>query len=350
MKLTKKIVKLLYSVALLFFILTALLDPAFVKKSNAGSSGDALYYFSGFVMGVKVEMTLRGSDEANLKKSSDNAFSVMKQLDEKLSNWKEESEISLLNLADAGEWIKVSNDLFEVLASGNELSEKTGGAFDTTVGRLLELWDFYGRNPVVPEQSEIKKALEYVDYHLIRLDKKTSSVKLMKKGVKIDLGGIAKGYIMKKGYEVLRKEGIDAGLLNCSGDIYVWGGKPGGELWSIAIRNPFNTEKPFAVISVTDTAVFTSGNYERGFESGGRKYHHILDPRTGMSADKCSGVTVIGSNIDDVNALSSSLFIMGPVEGKAFAEELKGVEAVFFSVDGSAVLTGGFKKEFIDRD
>jgi len=349
MNLIKNNNNLICPILLLIFFLTALLVPVFVKKSNARSSDDELYYFSSFVMGVKVEMKLRGNDAEHLKKSSDNAFLVMSLLDEKLSNWKEKSEISLLNRADAGEWIKVSDDLFEVIASGNELSEKTGGVFDLTVGRLLELWHFYGRNPVVPEEREIKEALEYVDYRLVSLDKKTSSVRLMKKGIKIDLGGIAKGYIMKKGYETLRKEGIKAGLLNCAGDIYVWGGKPGDELWSIAIRNPFNPEKPFAVISVTDTAVFTSGDYERSFESNGRKYHHIFDPRTGMSADKCRGVTVIGKNIDDVNGLSSSLFIMGPRDGKALAEGLNDIEAVFFSARNGVVLTGGLKEGFLDR-
>lgn len=349
MNLIKNSVDSLRPFILLFFFITAILEPVFVKKCNAGSSGDALYDFSGFVMGVKVEMKLRGSDEQYLKKCSDDAFSVMIGLDEKLSNWKEESEISLLNLADAGEWIKVSDDLFEVIASGVELSEKTGGAFDITVGRLLELWHFYGRDYVVPEEREIKKALDYIDCRLIALDKKTSSVKLIKKGVKIDLGGIAKGYIMKKGYEALRKDGIEAGLLNCSGDIYVWGEKPGGELWSIAIRNPFNPEKPFAVILVTDTAVFTSGDYERSFESNGRKYHHLFDPRTGVSADKCRGVTVIGKSIDDVNTLSSSLFVMGAGDGKVFAEGLKDIETVFFSADGKVVLTRGFKDKFLDR-
>ncbi len=338
--------KFLISSLVLCFLLV---NPQFYKKADAGSPSDSIYYFSDFVMGVKIEMKLAGSSPIELNKISQDAFDEMKSLDGKLSNWKEESEISRLNRAGAGRWIKVSPELFEVIAQGVGLSKKTGGAFDITVGKLLELWNFYGRHPVLPEKEKIEEALQYVDFRFISLDKDNMSVKFEKEGVKIDLGGIAKGYIMKKGYEVLRKRGVKAGLINCAGDIFVWGKKPSGALWAIAIRNPYNSERPYAVISVTDTAVFTSGDYEREFEKGGKRYHHIFDPRTGVSSGKCRGVTVTGGSIDDVNGLSSSLFVMGAEKGREFTKGLKGIEAVFFPTEGSAVLTDGFRQKYLDK-
>ncbi|RMF92848.1 MAG: FAD:protein FMN transferase [Candidatus Schekmanbacteria bacterium] len=344
----KKIIHL-SSIFLVVFI-SAVIDSFLCERIGfAHSSTAKIYYFSDFIMGVKVEMKLVGEEKEQLQKTADKAFLVMKNLDDRLSNWKEDSEISYLNRNGSKGWIKVSKELYEVISEGVNLSKRTNGAFDMTVGRLLNLWNFYSRNPVKPSDDEINEALKCVNYRLIELNKKKSAVKFLKEGVNIDLGGIAKGYIMKKGFDIIKENGVEGGLINCSGDIYVWGKKPNGSLWAIAIRNPFNPDKPFAVISVTNKAIFTSGDYERMFEWRGKKYHHILNPKTGISANECRGVTVVGNTIDDVNGLSSSLFIMGAEKGKKFVEGMKGIEAVFFTSSNKIIMTKGFEKNFLDQ-
>ena len=309
---------------------------------------DSLFYFSDFVMGVQVEMTLRSSDIALASEAAEDAFREMKRLDNKLSNWKEESEISKINKASPTEWIPVSDEMFEVLSEGLKLSESTNGAFDMTVGKLLRLWNFYSGEPSLPPEEKQKEAMQYVGYKLVELDREKKMLRFRKNGVEIDLGGIAKGYILRKGHKLLRKEGIASGLINGAGDIYVWGKKPDKSLWNIAVHDPMNPDIPLTILPVTDEAIFTSGDYERKFKKEGKVFHHIFDPRTGTSATGCHGVTIITENIEGSNGLSSSVFILGPEQGKAFIDKLQDTEAIIFSSDGKVILSENFRKKFPD--
>lgn len=320
----------------------------FGKAVHLSFPDDSLFSFKKFVMGVEVELILRDSSESHARKASETAFAEMTRLDAIMSNWKEKSEISEINRSQEGKWIPVSKELFEVISKGIDVSKSTEGAFDITVGKLLHLWGFYTSSPEKPLKEEIDKVLNSVGYKLIELDTEKHLLFFKKSGVEIDLGGIAKGYILEKGFETLKTSGIKAGLINGSGDVYVWGKKPGDKLWNIAVEDPLNREKPLTVLPVTDTAIFTSGDYERRFVSENGVFHHILDPKTGMSASKCHGVTVIGKTINYVNGLSSAVFVLGPEKGISFIEKLNDVEAVVFDADGKVILSKGFKKKYPD--
>ena len=320
----------------------------FGKAVHLSFSDDSLFSFKKFVMGVEVELILRDSSESHARKASEAAFAEMTRLDAIMSNWKENSEISEVNRSPEGKWIPVSKELFEVISRGLDISKSTGGAFDITVGKLLNLWGFYTSSPKKPLKEEIDNALKSVGYKLIELNPEKHSLFFKKPGIEIDLGGIAKGYILEKGFESLKGYGIKAGLINGSGDIYVWGEKPGDKLWNIAVEDPINREKPLTILSVTDTAIFTSGDYERRFIEEDGVFHHILDPKTGMPAGDCRGVTVIGKSINEVNGLSSAVFILGHEKGISFAEKLPNVEAVVSDADGKVILSKGFKKNYPD--
>ena len=330
----------------LYFLFLAVFLSSCASTKVKTPQKDSLYYFSDFVMGVQVEMTLRSSDVTLASEAAEDAFREMKRLDSKLSNWKEDSEISKINRTSSTEWFPVSDEMSEVLSEGLQLSEATNGAFDMTVGKLLRLWNFYSGEPSLPPEEKQKEAMQYVGYKLLEFDKEKKLLRFRKSGVEIDLGGIAKGYILGKGYKLLRQEGISAGLINGAGDIYVWGKKPDGNLWNIAIHDPMNPDVPLAILPLTDKAIFTSGDYERKFEKGGKVFHHIFDPRTGDSARGCHGVTIIAENIGNSNGLSSSVFILGPEQGKVFIDKLPDVEAVIIASDGKVILSEGFRKKF----
>ncbi|MBI5375460.1 MAG: FAD:protein FMN transferase [Candidatus Schekmanbacteria bacterium] len=314
-------------------------------KFHEGSN-DSLYVYRDFVMGVQVELTLRSSDENTAQNAAMEAFEEMKRLDRMLSNWKDDSEVSEINRNSSTEWIKVSDEMFEVLSRAQSLSKETNGAFDITVGKLLHLWNFYSRNPLEPSEKEQRNAMGYVSYKFIELDRVKKMLRFIKPGIEIDLGGIAKGYILEKGYEVLEDNGIQAGLINGSGDVYVWGEKPDGNLWNVAVRNPGNPETPLAILPLTDMAVFSSGDYERKFSNEGKTFHHIFDPRTGMPATGCHGVTVIAKTIKDADGLSSSVFVMGPEEGKDFADKIGGTGVIIIENDGRVVFNKWVRKRF----
>src|SRR3972149_8865631 len=210
----------------------------FGKAVHLSFSDDSLFSFKKFVMGVEVELILRDSNESHAQKASESALAEMPRLDGILSNWKENSEISEINRSQEGKWVPVLKELFEVISKGIDVSKSTGGAFDITVGRLLHLWGFYTSSPKKPLKEEIDNTLDSVGYKLIELDPEKHSLFFKKPGIEIDLGGIAKGYILEKGFESLKGFEIKAGLINGSGDIYVWGKKPGDKLWDIAGQDP----------------------------------------------------------------------------------------------------------------
>jgi len=334
----------------LIFLLILLLTISVVLNNKATASPvvppkDSLFHFQKFVMGIEVEFILRDSDETHAQKASESAFAEMARLEGILSNWKENSKISKINRSQAGKWIPVSREIFEVLSKGMKISESTNGAFDLTVGKLTRLWGFYTGEPKKPSKEKLDEALAVVDYSLIELDSKKQALLIKKSGVEIDLGGVAKGYILEKGFEVLKSFGIKAGLINGSGDIYVWGKKPGDKLWNIAVEDPLNRNRPLTILSVTDTAIFSSGDYERKFIEEGKVYHHILDPKTGLPANKCHGVTIIGKSISDINGLSSAVFVLGPEEGISFIEKNPGLSAIVVDADGKVILSKGFKEK-----
>ena len=298
------------------------------------------------LMGTVVEITVQHEDPAIARKIINQAFAEGTRLQNLLSIYEKNSEISLINRKAGIEEVKASEEVFSLIEDALRYSELTGGAFDITVGPLLELWGFTplvretGVTPLdggkkstnrreMPDKSELEKALSLVDYRDVRLDRSKSTVKLEKPGMKIDLGAIAKGYVVDQMVAVLRTGGIRRALVNAGGDMYALAAPLEKKAWRVGIRNPRSSNAVREVIGISSEAVATSGDYEKFFVIDGKRFSHIIDPRTGYSASGLASVTVIARTATEADALSTALFVMGETKGRELIKEMSGVQAIF---------------------
>ncbi|MDH5175012.1 MAG: FAD:protein FMN transferase, partial [Elusimicrobiota bacterium] len=213
---------------------------------------------------------------------------------------------------------------------------------------LWKIWKFEGENLEVPEKVEIERALKLVNYHKMIL--KSDKISFAEKGMGIDLGGIAKGYAVDAAVRVLKKENINSAMVNAGGDIYVLGRKQ-GKPWRIGIRHPRREGEILGTIEVEDRAIVTSGDYERFFFSEGKRYHHIINPKTGYPADECQSVTIVAKETTFADGLATGIFVLGPSEGMALIESLEGVEGVIVSKEGDVSTSSGLvsKIEYVNQ-
>ncbi len=242
----------------------------------------------------------------------------------------------------APQGVAVSGEAAQLISDALSFAEDTDGAFDPAIGALSLLWNI-SDSPRVPSQDEISAALPLVNYRDVTVD--GSTVTLKKSGMQLDLGGIGKGYAADLAVQIYKKYGISNAILNLGGNVYVYGDKGDGSDYRIGLRDPLGSENDYAaIIPAKNTSVVTSGVYERFFESGGKTYHHLLDPATGYPADNgLLAVTVVCESSTEADALSTALFVMGLKNGLDYAEQTPGVEAVFFTDDQGIYVTSGLE-------
>lgn len=308
---------------------------------------------TGFYFDTMITITLYGTDN---EKYIDSCFSLAKDYERKFSSTVEDSEISQIN-ASAGKYVTVSDDTVELLQDGLKYGEISDGKFDITIGKLSELWNFSGiaKNlesenneadaSVLPEDNEIKSAISHVNYNSVKI--RGNQVKLTDSEAKIDLGGIAKGYIADKMREYLTKEGITKGVISLGGNVLTIGPKADNAPYTIGIQKPFSeTGTSLGKLEVKDASVVSSGIYERYYRVDGRIYHHILDTATGYPiTNNLYQVTIISKSSMDGDALSTTVFALGEKDGMKLIENTEGVEAIFVTEDGNILKTSG-----IDND
>jgi FAD:protein FMN transferase len=283
------------------------------------------------IMGTRCAVELWSDDRAKGEAAIASVFADMHRIDRLMSTWKEDTEISLVNREAGKHPVKIGTELFKLLQVSVQYSELTRGAFDITYASVGYLYDF--KKGVHPDSAAIAAALPGINYRHMVLDARRTTVFFTRPGMRIDLGGIAKGYSVDKGIEILQKQGITRAMVNAGGDTRIIGdrfGKP----WVVGVRDPDHEGKVFLRLPLTDTAFSTSGDYERYFDENGKRFHHIIDPKTGDSARKCRSVTIISGNATRTDALTKSVFIMGPEEGIAFIDTLPDVDAVAVAPDG----------------
>lgn len=264
----------------------------------------------------------------------DNAMRLIRDYEQVLSRTVESSDIWKLNHAD-GNPVEVNPETADLLRLAVEISEYSDGAFDVTIAPMSALWDFASETPSVPYASMLKEAAQRVDWRNIRIEGTTVT---LQNGAEIDLGGIAKGYIADRVAAYLKEQGVVHACINMGGNILVFGGKPDGTDWTIGIRDPNGTaEQSEEVLSLSDGAVVTSGNYERFFLRDGVRYHHILDPKTGMPVQNgVASVTILSNDSTLADALSTACFVLGPDASKALLERC-GARAIFLCTDGTRI-------------
>jgi thiamine biosynthesis lipoprotein len=263
-----------------------------------------------------------------MEEAVDAAFAEVHRLDEMLSNYKPESELSEVNRLAGEHPVAVTPELFNLLAACVEYSRESEGAFDITVGPLMKVWGFYKGTGRLPHRAEVRGALERVGYRNILLDPATRSVRFSRPGIELDPGGIGKGYAVDRMIEVMKPYGIRTALASAAGSsIYGLGAPPGEKGWRVQIRDPKDENKSVAEVFLKDESMSTSGNYEKFFRAEGKTYSHIMDPRTGWPVQGVLSVSVIAPRTIDSEAWTKPLF----VNGRAWAEKHKpaGLRAFF---------------------
>lgn len=283
-------------------------------------------------------------DEAVANEAIDQAYELCALLDKTISKTVEVSDIAKLNAA-GGEWTEVSDYTAELLRNGLEYSENSGGVFDITIGRLTDLWDFHAENPVLPDDKDLADAAQHVDYNCVQID--GNRVRMTDSAAKIDLGGIAKGYIGDKMVELLEENGVTSGIVNLGGNIICIGGKPGSGTFNIGVEAPFSDRTEIVgSIEVADKTLVTSGVYERMFEINGKIYHHILDINSGYPVTTdLDSVTIVADKGHSMNcdAMSTICLIKGYEGARKYIDSVDGVSAVFVLSDGTVKTTDGLE-------
>jgi FAD:protein FMN transferase len=290
------------------------------------------------IMGTRmtVEVWTETTEQGN--QAIDAVLAEMTRLDEAMSTYKPTSEVSKVNVEAAQHPVKISKELFDLLTRAVEFSRITHGAFDITYASVGFMYDF--REHERPTEQQIKAALPAVNYKHLVLDASAQTIRFTQSGVRIDLGGIAKGYAVDRGITLLQARGITHALVSAGGDSRIIGdrfGKP----WIIGIRHPDDRNKVIAKIPLADTALSTSGDYERYFDEGGQRYHHIIDPRTGKSASKVRSATIIAPTALQTDGLSKTAFVLGPDEAMKIYDQLQDVDAILVSPDGKVLYSKG---------
>jgi FAD:protein FMN transferase len=299
-------------VLVLFLLLLAGAALATPPAPSADKSDTLRLESSVVAMGSAYSVVVYGEDRTRMEEAVDAAFAEVQRLDEMLSNYKPDSELSEINREAGQHPVAVTQEMFDLLAACVEYSRQSEGAFDITVGPLMKVWGFYKGTGRLPHRAEILGAMERVGYRNIVLDATHRTVGFAKEGVELDPGGIGKGYAVDRMVEVLKQYGIQSALVSASGSsIYGLGAPPGEKGWKVEIRDPKNEKKSVAEVYLKDDSMSTSGNYEKFFRAEGRIYSHIMDPRTGWPAQGVLSVSAITPRTIDSEAWTKPLFVNG---------------------------------------
>jgi thiamine biosynthesis lipoprotein len=293
------------------------------------------------IMGTRITVELWSDDKENAESAIDAVLDEMRHIDETMSTYKPTSEISLVNARAADGPMHIGKELFDLLVTAKQYSVLTEGAFDITYASVGYMYDF--RKHVRPSEDQIGKALPAVNYRHVLLDPKNQTVKFTQKGVRIDLGGIAKGYSVDCGIDVLKARGFTRAYVSAGGDSRIIGdrfGKP----WMVGIRDPRKGEgEVITRIPLVDAAISTSGDYERFFDEDGVRYHHIIDPHTGHSASKVRSATVIGPYAIRTDGLSKTAFVLGPEKAMEIYNRIDDIDAIIVKLDGTVIYSKGIE-------
>ena len=296
-------------------------------------------------MGTEVELTAWTADDVRAEAAFTAVFLEFDRLDAMMSVWKDGSDVLRLNAAAGDHAVPVSPETREVLRVARQVSDQTEGRFDVTFGALSGLWKFdtQDKDNSVPDRREVLKRLPLVNYRDLEVDDRAGTALLKRKGMRVNLGGIGKGYAVDRSVAILRESGLRDFMIQAGGDMYV-GGRRGDRPWRLGIRDPRGpADRSFAMLDLTDGTFSTSGDYERFFMKDGRRYHHILDLSVGEPAQGCRSVTLVTERAVIADALAKGVFILGPDAGMALIERTPGVQGVIVSAKNEVLISSGLR-------
>ncbi len=290
---------------------------------------------SPFEITVVAKDTIEGNFYVNV------AVNEVKRIENLISDWIPTTQISQVNQNAGIVPIKVNNEVFELVERALKISKLTDGAFDISYASMDKIWKFDGSMKEMPSPEAIKKSVERIGYEKIILDTKNKTIFLKDAGMKLGLGGIGQGYIADKVKEVLQAKGCTAGIVNVSGDINTWGSQIDGKPWTVGIVNPVNKNKVFATFPLIDSAVETSGSYEKYVTFNNIRYSHIIDPRSGYPATGVVSVSVFAKQTEIADALATGVFVLGVEVGLNLINQLKGIECIIVDDKGKIFTSKG---------
>lgn len=309
--------------------MSAVAPPAVVKRAQMH-------------MGTLVSITAVASSQEIAQTSIEAGFQEIKRLEQLLSTWIQTSELSRVNAAAGQQPVAVGPETLELVSRSLEMARLTEGGFNIAVGPAVEAWSVSERERI-PTQEELQALRPLVDWTTIEIDLQTRTIFLPTPGMRIDVGGIGKGYAADRAVDVMKKVGAQGGVVALSGDIKTFGDLPGMKGFPVGIRHPRQEGALIATVALKNEAVSTAGDYERYFERDGVRYHHILDPQSLEPARKCQSVTVIAGEGTVADGLDTGIFVLGPERGMDLVERLPGVEAVIVDAHGRVSVSSGLQ-------
>ncbi len=286
------------------------------------------------LMGTRFDISVVANDTVKGNNYIDLAVKEIVRIEKLISSWDINSQTSLVNRNAGIRPVKVDKELFDLIKRSMAISKLTDGAFDISYASMDRIWKFDGTMKVMPSEKEIKKSISKVGYQNIILDEKNQTVFLKLKGMKIGFGAIGKGYAADMAKILLISKGVKAGIMNASGDMNTWGKQPSGDSWKVAITNPLNKKNAFGLLPIKSGAVVTSGNYEKYITLNGKRYSHIIDPRTGFPSSGIISATVFAPMAELADALATSIFVMGIEAGIDRINQIPKVDCIIIDENG----------------
>nr|WP_315256209.1 FAD:protein FMN transferase [uncultured Flavobacterium sp.] len=294
-----------------------------------------------FMLGSPFEIMVVAKDTVQGNVYINMAVGEVRRIENEISDWIPTTPISEVSRNAGIKPVKVPVEVFELVERAIKVSQITSGAFDISYASMDRIWKFDGSMKEMPTPEAIKKSVEKIGYKNIILDKKEQTIFLKTEGMKLGLGGIGQGYIADKIKALLLSKGCSSGLVNVSGDIFAWGRQPDGKPWTVGIVNPMNKNKIIATFPLENSAVETSGSYEKFVVFDGKRYSHIIDPRTGYPAMGVVSVSVFAKQTEIADALATGIFVLGVDVGLDLVNQLKGIECIIVDDKGKVFASKG---------
>lgn len=289
------------------------------------------------LLGSPFEITVVAKDTLEANGYEELAVAEVKRIENLISDWIPTTPLSEINKNAGIKPVKVPQELIDLIERSIKISKLTDGAFDISYASMDKIWKFDGSMKEMPSPEAIKKSVAKVGYQNIIIDQEQQTVFLKLDGMKLGMGGIGQGYIADKIKALLFSKGCVAGLVNVSGDISTWGKQPDGKPWKVGIKNPMNKNKIFATFPLEDTAVETSGSYEKYVTFNGKRYSHIIDTRTGYPATGLISVSVFAKTTELADALATGVFVLGKEVGMDLVNQLPGIGCIMVDEEGKVI-------------
>jgi thiamine biosynthesis lipoprotein len=298
------------------------------------------------LMGTRFEITAIAKNVQAADDAIDAGITEVQRIESLISSWDPNSQTSKINSKAGIEVVKVDQELYDLIARSLRISELTNGAFDISFASVGKLWRFDGSMQEPPAKQEIAALVAKINYKNIILKSSDTTVFLKDKGMKIGFGAIGKGYAAEQAKNVMLAMGVKHGVVSAAGDLTTWGRREDGSVWDVAIAKPDKSRRILAWLKADETSVVTSGNYEKYFIYEGKRYSHILDPRTGYPTTGLKSATIVCTNAELGDALATTMFVLGEEEGLRLINQLNGIECLLITDDDQLVSSNNLQINF----